>query len=762
MKKTIWLLATVICFIAGCAGYVQNKPTLVERGVSQPLSLDVTLLPVLDSRRFPDPDQAPNLYRTTTIVIPADDIASRGVQVLRDQGTFAKILPYQGALPDSSTFKWTDFPLAGLTTDMAVGLEIKSLDLRKTGYNNLYVSQIILDSALLPFFAGGLMVSDGHTDLAAQVVPSTRVALATRVELNVVSRKAGGLVFRKPYQVDLVDPAVSAWDLHDGFFRSPRDGQDYGRETAPRIIETAFLQMAHDPELTFVSRYARIAWLGRLMSDQRVSGEVKTRGLNDLARELRPPDLNEKESAIFASSRYTLPEKMDLAVKSSAETRIFSEDVLGAYDVDPSWLAVDQARRRIFELSYRVLLNIVQQTDRQKILRPLTADEQSLEDRAVDLLGELERHPTANQQFRADVRSDQIGSSARKALFLLLARDPETLDNAGFVAEELGHRVGALNSGDPAEVRDAASLLVALKGERAPEEYPIPQGVLWSVLSADDQWAAPMVLQALESGDYTSDIIRLAGALQLEGALPILMDAIERGLAPAPVMSSAESRSDIPLLPAPRKTAVSGQGPDPVLCIQALSAYRDHPHASAQLRSLLGRVLGQGGVSDRAAAEVVLALARQNDRPSGPTILDVWRRGARDEAAPLLRRACLEALETLTGPDDWASLLAEAEHLSAGMDQNQPALRELVDFFGRIRFEPAVPLLGRLIRHPNAAPNTSQAALNALGLIASPDAERELRELASDASSPPFRPLAAQALETLVKERAFWDEMAAM
>ncbi|MDY6852390.1 MAG: hypothetical protein SV487_10010, partial [Thermodesulfobacteriota bacterium] len=439
MRKPLFLLAVALFLTLGCAGPQTTVPTLIETGSPQVLDLEVTLLPVLDSRRFLGPEEYPNPRRGVPILIPADKIMAQGEEILRAENLFRAIKPYDGPLPEGPSFRWTKFPLRGLKTDLGLGLELKSLSLRKTLANALFVPHAILDAAALPFFAAAITASNGHTDLAARMIPSASARLTMKVVVKIISLTGGGLVFSKDYTVSLSDPMVTESALFEGFFRSTKDGQALGRTEAPRVIEDVFGLMVRDPELAYLPRYVRTAWLDRALADPRVKPEVKVRLLKGLDRELMLPSFTPEEIKLLSEDKFSLAERVDFVFNLERPTpaEVPGGGFLEAYALDPGWLEEDRARRSLFILNYQVLRRVLGRLSRQKMLCPLSEAEKTLEEKAMALLGLWGRSYAANQLYRADLDDEKINPSEKRVLALLLAQDLETLDNDDFIQAAL-------------------------------------------------------------------------------------------------------------------------------------------------------------------------------------------------------------------------------------------------------------------------------------------------------------------------------------
>ena len=141
----------------GCVGPGQPTASFLDLAPPRPLPEAVTLLPILDSRDFPPDFQSPDLAQSAQVLISAEEVMKLGEQVWRKEGLVSDLRQYQGVLPDAGTFTWNDFPLRDIDTDLALGLELKSLNLKKIGPNSLLPAHAVLDAALMPLFAAGLI-----------------------------------------------------------------------------------------------------------------------------------------------------------------------------------------------------------------------------------------------------------------------------------------------------------------------------------------------------------------------------------------------------------------------------------------------------------------------------------------------------------------------------------------------------------------------------------------------------------------------------
>ena len=348
-----------------------------------------------------------------------------------------------------------------MKTDLGLGLELKSLVLKKTGYNALMVPHTLLNSTLLPAFALGAIGSDGHVDLGGRLIPSSEIRLTTEVTLNVLSRRGGGLVFSKQYTVELTDKMVSDSSLYQGIFVGAGDGQDLGRKMAPRIIADVFGMMTRDPELLYLPRYARAVWLGRIMQDERVAPAFKARIFDRVAGRVNVPEWSAEEMKILKSELSTLPDKVLYTYSLGAGDSELAPGggFLELYTVEPAWAEEAAGRLRLFELVCQTVFSALDRLGQKKLQSPLTPDEKDLENKFLDLLGRWGGSYTANRLFRKTIQSPGAGLAVRTHLFRLLTNGGGAIDNQEFLNQELEAKMTAIREGTADETaRDRAGL----------------------------------------------------------------------------------------------------------------------------------------------------------------------------------------------------------------------------------------------------------------------------------------------------------------
>ena len=765
MKKYLYWLVLLLLTLGGCVGRGHPTVSFLDLAPPRPMPEAVTLLPILDSRSFPPDFQAPNLNQGAPVLIAAGDVMKLGEQVWRREGLVSDLIDYQGVLPKTGSFTWDDFPLRDLKTDLALGVELKSFELKKIGPNYLLPAHAVLDSALMPAFALGAVATDGHLDLAASMLPSSRVKFTIRADLNFISLKAGGHFFTKTYLVDLTDPLVSDRELYQQAFRTPGDGQEYARTQTPKVIEKIFTWMARDPELQMLPRLARVLWLGQVLVGQLTRPEVSLKLLDETAGGIELPPLTQDQLDTLSQPYLYTEEKL---AKVQAQSPLPPEVArhIATLALDPVWLEQAKGTREIFEALYRVLLAELSRLGHQEMLRPLTSHEKALQDRMLTLLVSWSGNPEANRLFRATVTADQEDLEARKAMFLVLGRDLEALGTDDFVKKYITQLAGQLTSPDLAKRQEAAALLVASGGENAAKAHTISRPLLLAVLSGGDAWAAPLVMESLDDGNLSSDPIRLAGALNLRPAVPILIRALNTSRHSLLEKAMAESR-DIPLNPTGPGTT-GRAGTDPLTLARVLGYFPNNPEAARAL----GSIVDQWRSTDQPqlAAAALEALARLEPARTSVKALGIWQtEWDSTQGNSYLRRAGLGALAISGESRQWAEVLRKARNtldhgLSSGLvappftNEQLGAFRETADFFGQVQYKPAVPVLVRLVDIPSGTATLQQAAFNALGLIADQEAESRLRTLAGRARKDQAD-RAAAALEKLVREKAVRQQL---
>lgn len=734
MKKNdiqTFVLVLGILLLAACSEF-QVAPTEVpfsSKAVS--LTAPVTILPVLDRRRFDSHGKRPDLNRETAIVVPADQVIQQGREAWRKAGL--NIKPYTGSTPEGSNFKWSDFPLYRLSTDLGLGLEIKNLDMNVSGYNQMLPAHALIDAALLPFFGAAVLITDGHFDLAGRFIPSSTVKFSARVDLHFISVSAGGHFFTKTYLVNIKDDAVSESELYSAPTPTEKDGQKLGRKFAPALISKVFTTMARDPELANIQQLVKAVWLSRALSDNRISPDLKIIKLNQIAGTIKPPDLSAKELLILSDSR-----------------------LYEHKSVDQVWVQEERGRIRLFEAAYNALLKGAAALHREVMVRPLTDPEIELKKRIKELLSKWNRNLFANQLFRLSCTDSKLDIFEKQAVFSALAIDKDSFDNRAFVENIVEKSITQLKSGAMEKRIEAAFLLMAAKGDQIPTSDPTLRTVILKALSGEDQWAAPLIAKKLGSGDFDPELVRLAGALKITDVLPEWIRLLKALYQDSGLLNRERLRPVIPLYPTNPQDNRSFK-PDPALIVKAMGRFKGNSDVIAALENILRR--WTPGYENKLLAETILSLALLGDRRSLPKIVDIWKSDwSAEEESPHVRRAALKAITLLADEAGLSRILEFAERqtvgaLSTGV-RKKTALTETAEAFGEIGYSPAVSFLTKLAIASGASDSLRRAALQAMGLIASDQAEKSLVRMTESLHQAEARQ-AESALDTLARERAY-------
>lgn len=711
-----YVLACVL-LISGCssAGTGEVKKSVVRQTAAN--GMEITLLPILDARDFNSPGLSRDVRTSgATISIPAEDIAKPGARLLIQRGPFSKIITYRGHLPESGTIKWSDFPLHDLKTDLAMGLEIKKLSLQKTGENPFLIPRSLVNAAALPAFALGNLISGGHFDLGGWIFPASRIQYTMEVGLNILSLKGGGLIFSKNYMVNLMDPSVSDRQLQEGFFWSRADGQKSGIEAADGMIDKIFTIISSDPELAYLPWFVRTAWLGRVLTNPRVSPNIKYRLLKTVSPELYPEGKNE-------------------VIKVQSKL-------------------IDQVTRDILKITAKL-----NQKRMKSILNP---DEENLFNLCLKLLGRLGTKSAAAQLYRFRLNSSELSVHEKKIIIRLLSQNLEAFNNDEAINEEEKALVTQLGSDDPEQKLEAAALLLELKGEAAVTEYKIDESILLKIISPDHTWAIPMIKKALTANPRHPDIVRLAGIFRLKEALPGLLELFAMAL--EQTENGAHKNEN-----AGEKKAGASNGkaaepikkiPDPQVIIMALECFLDEPSVASSFIKAIRKKLATKEIRPLEAgflAEIIKAMGRSRQTRSKELIFSAWMKNWPNlEETHLVRRASLEALAMLGNADTWQKILEISWGRAGRPIKNQTFLRESIDFFGQIQYTEAVPFLVGITNNPAVSELLLEACFQALSKITDDRAEKKLKII----SKGPIRYLskaAIRALENQVRERAMWE-----
>lgn len=747
-------------FLPGCAGSDIQESSLLNTGAPIKLPEKVTLLPALDSRKFQEDYIRPVLTRDTAIILGSDEIMKIGLSAWNSEGLADFIIPYNRPFPEQEELNWAEFPLYGLKTDLSWGLEIKTLSLKKTGHNALLVPHAVIDAALLPVFGLAVLVSEGHFDIGGRIIPSTLIKYAVRIDLNVLSKRGGGVVFGKTYLVDYADPGVSETELYKSIRASQTDGQTLAAVDAPILIARAFKWMARDPELSMLSGYAEAAWLARVLTDERIAPQQKINAVNQVARDLKTPDFTIEELDALTAAQTGLSEKMDsiLRMRGGEALPASVSKILREKNVDPVWLESQKGFYRLFHKVYDALLTSAAVLENHKMSRPLSNGEKKLEDKLFSLLTLYNKTYTGSVICRKYLDNDSRDPDVRKVCWLLLSRDLENMDNEDFIQGLINKYSETLNQTDGRDL-EAVSFFLTVLGEASLDDYPIAKEALYKMLSGRDSWAGPMVVSQLKSDNWSPEIIRLSGALSREETIPLMLDKLRYSETMFPADREKQERPIIPVLPTAPVVIEEIAKPNPALLVKALSCFGPQPDILDSLKRNIWLWAQGGPVNDATAAEAILALGRIDPTGFRTAFLETWTDLYHSNQAPLVRRAALKALEAGAGNNECDHIIRTISPAAADPSKNHDRLREAIGFLGRVRYDPAAPMLGKLAGNSSAAPSVQQAAYHALGLIASPGAEKALNQLVAD----PLEIRAVQAekaLDELIKERFLWEGLA--
>ncbi|MFH1138234.1 MAG: hypothetical protein V1816_19350 [Pseudomonadota bacterium] len=757
-KQFYGLVCLLLWVWAGCAWSGPPGPDLLKTGRPQSLNQGVTLLPLLDSRVFPQPESKPVLTHGAPIVIDPGLAREECLKAWKEHGFTSQVGFYQGPWPEESAFKWSEFPQRGLATDLAVGLELKNLDIKLTGFNALMVPQALSNSLALPLFAAGSVISNGAFDLGGRIIPSLQVKYTGLVEINFLSKLAGGLFFSKSYLADLTDWSVSESQLYAGFFRSPGDGRDLGTKNAPRVLGDVFVTAARDPELGSLPQLIQAAWLNRALSSAVIDAETKIDLVDRMSDMVEAPAWTERELTELAATDKNLMEKIGPVLgwdrKWFSGARL-DKDLADFYDADPAWIQESLGRYKVFEALARAFLDQAGRLREIRMNRPLDPREKILDVDIAAALSGWGRRRTANLLYRDLFLEVQGGSGLERVLTRLLAQAPEEFGNKELLERRASRLLAqALIDDSPDDPRRAAAFLVAWEGPRVLDR-PLERQVVLEVLSGEDLWAAPLVLADLRKSEGPNrECLRLAGAMELEEALPLLTDLATKEDSEGIVLELSRLVPDIPVTLTAALGRETGLAPDKTAAVDALGCFSGRPRVIKALRGLVEKWRTEERPDAALTARAIKSLGLLEDRASLPLIFDIWADGLPAEKdAFLVRRASLAAFQRLAGPEFLSAVLDSVSPMAEDVVGNQAPLGEVVDFFGEARYGPAVEFLRGLVYRRETDPIMVQAAIASLGLIATGEAEEVLNQLAASPNLDLSHP-ARKALETMVRERS--------
>ncbi|MBF0531113.1 MAG: hypothetical protein HQK55_17975, partial [Deltaproteobacteria bacterium] len=581
-----------------------------------------------------------------------------------------------------------------------------------------------------PVFAAGLLASRGHTDLAGSLLPSTRIKMIAEMDVNVLSLKGGGVIWNRPYICQITKLYVSDNQINEGFWPSNQDGQELARQRWTSVVDLTFKTMAFDPDLASLPRLAQTAWLDRLLARDRVDPRVKRLWVEKVTADLTPPAKTIKNSG--------------------EETEILDEagtaNIINFPTGPPS----------VFESANQVLLKAAGQLAEIKMTRPLTPEEKTLENTLIAKLGVWSRFRITNRILRQAILSDHRSIFEKKVAVSILAGDLETLDNDDFIRQLLAKYSKDIEDRTSRDL-EAAVVFLAAKGENAPTTNHIPRSLIVQAFSGDDRWAAPLIVSAIKGGDFGPEVLRLVGAMRLEAVLPDLLSALETATA-KPEKPGQITPPRIPLLPATTPTTKFESGPDPVLIARTLANFMDNPQVTAALRNIIKRRPMENFISEELAAEAVQGLGRWTDRSAPEVLYDQWLAQTKPPESPLIRQAALTALINVAGPDIWAKVETKARTWPNFPPEKAGALIEVMNAFGRVRYQPAGAWLVQMAGNPNNHISLRQAAITALSRLATSREKTALQSLAKN-KEPALARESEKALEKLAMEMAFWQEL---
>ena len=321
------------------------------------------------------------------------------------------------------------------------------------------------------------------------------------------------------------------------------------------------------------------------MSDDRTTPNLKLRLLEQVAGGLELPPLTAEQIDTLSLPYLSVDEKL---AKLEAQSPLSSQEagLSSAKVADPVWVEQSKGRRKIFEALYQVLLGELSRLGQDEMTCPLADGEKALQGRILTYLVSWGRNPEANRLYRATIGADKTDIQAEKAVLLVLGRDLEALGNDEFVKKITATQAGLLTAGDLPEREKAAALLVGVGGDAAEATYSIPRRLLLAVLSGEDSWAGPMVLQSLANGDFSRDVVRLAGALNLRQAVPALVRTLDATRNRSLMAKAAATQREVPLVPA----GPDGQAkalPDAVTLVRALGCFSGNPGATRAVKNIV-------------------------------------------------------------------------------------------------------------------------------------------------------------------------------
>jgi hypothetical protein len=728
----------------------------------------VTFLMLSDRRSSPQADTArPDPTIGIPVTMPVEGFLDKGLDTWRQENW--DVVLYNGPKPQTPDFTWSDFPLRGLTTDLGFGLDLKTIVLKEAGHNTWLAPHVLLDTLLLPLFAAGAMVSDGRFDLAARVFPSTTAAVIMDVELNVLSLKAGGLLFSKPYQARALAGRVYESTLQPNVRSGTGNTQELGQRLAALASENVFSEMTLDPELFRLPELANAVWLRRILAGPRLNASEKERLINKLADRTEIPCLTEEEIERLQALE---PDDIQGATVVLERRPVLTgvADPPSPVLVNPKRLAETRAWMAVFKTMVTAMLEESGRLKAASMTAPPTADEKRLSATISNRLTSWGKNYAANRMYRTLFESGQLGRYEMEALFGILAGDLETLDNETYVRRELARLGDQMATGSETRRVEAAALIVAARGAGVLGDSRVVRPFLFQVLSGEDQWADHLVSAALEKGDFNPDTVRLAGAMALSRAVPMLLDLFK-------LVRLKESRrlwtsQGLTWQSAARELGIDPYDlPESTQIIRALGGFSENMEVRKAFREII--VTWRGIEENEVVAAAISCLGDMGDQEAMPIILDIWKKEwSAVHPASSVRRAALDALAKAADQEIWSVMLhdcrKQVERLSGLINYARPdparnvtLLHEAADFFGRIRYAPAVDFLAGITCLEPGDRSLAQTAIRSLSLIATAEAYAVLKNMAGS-DNMVLSGEAKTALDHLVVEQASEKELASL
>ena len=238
----------------------------------------------------------------------------------------------------------------------------------------------------------------------------------------------------------------------------------------------------------------------------------------------------------------------------------------------------------------------------------------------------------------------------------------------------------------------------------------------------------PLVLEKMEKGDFGEDILRLAGALDLRQTAPLLLKTLNETIQAAESMEHEPdhvTETRIPLYAGDDTDRIDPEFPDPHLIVRTLGRFPKDRRGIDGLRHLLDQTLADQEdmpIPASLVAEIIRALGAIDIKGSAQTIYTCWtRKWPSANQAHLIRRAALDALTELDSAEIHRKILDQAERVFHDQPENRFLLREIVDYFGRVKFNESMTLLENIIQETNVSDYMLEACFQALSRLATPE-----------------------------------------